>query len=252
MAFNQIVLDFKLMKPLVIIKAGSTFPTTKRQFGDFEDWVIDGCASTDPIFSVIDVIKSQELPEPEGISGAIITGSHSMVTDQASWMVKVEAWIPRVLKQNIPLMGICFGHQLLAQAMGGVVDYHDGGREIGTVPITLTQEGKQDLLTGTLPSVFVGHAAHAQTVKKLPPGAHLLAHNSFESHHAYRLGNNAWGVQFHPEFTAGIMNEYVIEQANSLVSEGYDIETLQSSICNTNNATGLLKGFVGFVKKNES
>lgn len=88
------------MKPLAIIKAGSSFPTTKRQYGDFEDWVIDGCASTDPIFSVIDVIKIQELPEPDGVLGVIITGSHSIVTDQAPWMVKVEAWIPRVLKKN--------------------------------------------------------------------------------------------------------------------------------------------------------
>jgi GMP synthase (glutamine-hydrolysing) len=240
------------MKPLLIIKAGSTFPTTKRQFGDFEDWVIDGCATTDPIFSVIDVILSQELPEPDGISGVIITGSHSMVTDQASWMVKVEAWIPSVIKQNIPFLGICFGHQLLAQAMGGLVAYHDGGREIGTVPITLTQEGKQDPLTGTLPSVFLGQTTHAQTVKKLPIGAKLLAQNSFESHHAYRIGENAWGVQFHPEFTADIMKGYVIEQACSLVSEGYDIETLQSSICNTTNANGLLKRFVEFAKENVS
>ena len=61
-----------------------------------------------------------------------------------------------------------------------------------------------------------------QTVKKLPTGAQLLAQNSFESHHAYRIGKNAWGVQFHPEFTADIMKEYVIEQASSLISEGYD------------------------------
>ena len=155
------------MKPLVIIKAGSTFPTTKRHYGDFEDWVIDGCATTDNNFSVIDAVESQELPEPDGISGVIITGSHSMVTDQASWMDNVEAWIPRVLKQNIPLLGICFGHQLLAHAMGGTVDYHDGGREIGTVPITLTQEGKRDLLTGTLPSVFVGHTTHAPNRQKI-------------------------------------------------------------------------------------
>jgi GMP synthase (glutamine-hydrolysing) len=175
-----------------------------------------------------------------------------MVTDQASWMVKVEAWIPSVLKQNIPCLGICFGHQLLAQAMGGLVDYHDGGREIGTVAITLTQEGKQDPLTGTLPSEFFGHTTHAQTVKKLPIGAKLLAQNSFESHHAYRIGKNAWGVQFHPEFTADIMKGYVIEQASALINGGYDIETLQSSICNTNNANGPLKRFVGFVKENVS
>jgi GMP synthase (glutamine-hydrolysing) len=238
------------MKPLVIIKAGSTFPTTKHKYGDFEDWVIDGCASTDPIISVIDVILSQELPDPDRISGVIITGSHAMVTDQVSWMLKLEAWVRNILEKDIPLLGICFGHQILAQAMGGVVDYHSGGREIGTVPITLTQEGKQDRLLGTLPAIFMGHTTHAQTVKKLPAGAQLLAQNSFEPHHAYRIGKKAWGVQFHPEFTASIMNDYVNEQLDALIDSGQDVKTLQSSICNTDKANGLLNRFIKIVLDN--
>ena len=75
------------MKPLVIIKAGSTFPATKHKYGDFEDWIIDGCAS------------SQELPDPDRISGVIITGSHAMVTDRVSWMLKLEAWIRNILEK---------------------------------------------------------------------------------------------------------------------------------------------------------
>jgi len=240
------------MKPLVIIKAGSTFPATKHKYGDFEDWVIDGCASTDPIFSVIDAIFSQELPESDRISGVIITGSHAMVTDQVLWMLKLEAWVRNILEMNIPLLGICFGHQILAQAMGGVVDYHSGGREIGTVPITLTQEGKQDRLLGALPAVFMGHTTHAQTVKKLPAGAQLLAQNSFEPHHAYRIGKNAWGVQFHPEFTASIMNDYVNEQCDALINSGQDVKTLQSSIRNTDKANGLLNRFIEHVLDNEN
>ena len=240
------------MKPLVIIKAGSTFPATKHKYGDFEDWVIDGCASTDPIFSVIDAIFSQELPESDCISGVIITGSHAMVTDQVLWMLKLEAWVRNILEMNIPLLGICFGHQILAQAMGGVVDYHSGGREIGTVPITLTQAGKQDRLLGALPAVFMGHTTHAQTVKKLPAGAQLLAQNSFEPHHAYRIGKNAWGVQFHPEFTASIMNDYVNEQCDALINSGQDVKTLQSSIRNTDKANGLLNRFIEYVLDNEN
>lgn len=238
------------MKQLVIIKAGSTFPTIKQKFGDFEDWVIDACDSPYELFSVIDMVETLELPDADRLSGVIITGSHAtMVTDQAYWVRKLADWIPQVLKQNIPMLGICFGHQILAQSMGGVVVYHPRGREIGTVSINLTPEGKKDCLLGDLPALFTAHTSHAQTVNRLPEGAQLLAQNSFETHHAYRIGKNAWGVQFHPEFTADIMSRYVIEQASALINDGYDIETLQSEICITNRANGLLKRFVEIVKE---
>jgi GMP synthase (glutamine-hydrolysing) len=239
----------KSMKPLVIIKAGSTFPTIKQNFGDFEDWVVDACDSPDELFSVIDMVESQALPDADRLSGVIITGSHAMVTDQADWVRKLADWIPQVLKQNIPMLGICFGHQILAQSMGGFVAYHPRGREIGTVSITLTPEGKKDCLLGNLPTLFTAHSSHAQTVSRLPDGAQLLAQNSFETHHAYRIGKNAWGVQFHPEFTADIMSRYVIEQTSALINDGYDIETLQSEIRITNKANGLIKRFVEIVKE---
>lgn len=90
-----------------------------------------------------------------------------MVTDQAYWVQKLADWIPKVLDRNIPTLGICFGHQKLAQSLGGLVAFHPGGREIDTVPITLTPEGKQDYLLGALPEVFMD----AQTVIRLPTGA---------------------------------------------------------------------------------
>ena len=70
------------MKPLLIIKAGPTFPTAKQKFGDFEDWVIDACDAPGGV-AIIDMAESQGFPEAERISGVVITGSHAMVTDQA-------------------------------------------------------------------------------------------------------------------------------------------------------------------------
>jgi len=238
------------MKPLVIIKAGPTFLSIKQNFGDFDNWVIDASYSPNEVFLVIDMIENPELPNVEWLSGVIITGSHAMVTDQEPWVLKLIDWIPQILKQNIPMLGICFGHQILAQSMGGLVSYHPGGPEIGTVPITLSPEGKQDCLLGTMPKVFMAHTTHAQTVIRLPAEAHLLAENSFEPHHAYRIGKNAWGVQFHPEFTAEIMNEYVSEQASKLMNDGYDVKALQSAICNTVESNGLLKRFMKIVQEN--
>lgn len=237
---------------LAIIKAGSTFPALKQHLGDFEGWVINGCGALHADFTVFDLAKNPELPDIDKLSGLIITGSHAMVTDLEPWVQNLIAWIPQVVDRQIPMLGICFGHQLLAQAMGGLVAYHPEGREIGSVCITLTEDGKQDYLLGRLPEEFKAHTTHAQTVLRLPIAAKVLAKNTFEAHHAFRIGKNSWGVQFHPEFTADIMNEYIVEQANSLTISGYDVKKLQDSICNTQEANGLLKRFWEITQKNHN
>jgi GMP synthase (glutamine-hydrolysing) len=240
------------MKAFTIIKAGSTFPAISQLLGDFEDWVIRACGLAEDKVSVVNVYGGQALPPVERLSGVIITGSHAMVTDQENWMLELEAWIPRVIEHNVPLLGICFGHQLLAQAMGGRSGYNPKGREIGSVAIGLTLEGKKDRLLGTLPEVFIAHTTHAQTVEELPTNALRLAENPAESNHAFRLGDKAWGVQFHPEFSAGIMSAYVKEQTVTLFKEGHDVTALQSAICDTDAANALIKRFVAIVQEDLS
>jgi GMP synthase (glutamine-hydrolysing) len=234
------------MKAIVIIKTGSTFSFVQQQFGDFEDWMIDGCGLSVADVPVIDVMAGETLPQVESLAGAIITGSTAMVTDQTDWMRSLASWIARAVERNIPVLGVCFGHQILAQAMGGFVDYHPEGREIGTVAIELTEEGRRDPLLGYLPDTFKAHVTHAQTVIRLPANARRLAANAYESHHAFRVGECAWGVQFHPEFTADIMRAYVSEHADTLSRQGCDVDSLTAGIDDTEAANALLKRFHGF------
>jgi len=237
------------MKSFIIIKTGSTLPTLRQRLGDFEDWIIRALGSSNAVITVVNIMAGEALPSVDTISGVIITGSPAMVTDKAAWMQRLVIWIPQVLERNIPLLGICFGHQLLAEAMGGHADYHPKGREIGTVSIQLTPEGKQDRLLGALPDDFLAHTTHAQTVIKLPPNALRLAENSFEIHHAFRLGDSAWGMQFHPEFSADIMSAYVNDQSASLLKKGHNVDELKAAICNTNAASSLLKRFMAIVQE---
>jgi GMP synthase (glutamine-hydrolysing) len=113
--------------------------------------------------------------------------------------VKTAQWLKQVVQKNIPVLGICFGHQLLAHTFGGSVDFHELGEEKGEVEIRLTKEGKQDPLLGVLPEHFKGYASHFQTVTRIPKNAIVLAENDFESTHALAFKENVWGVQFHPE-----------------------------------------------------
>jgi GMP synthase (glutamine-hydrolysing) len=232
------------LKSFVIIKTGSTLSPIRQRFGDFEDWMNAGCGLYGA--PVIDVAGGEALPLPGTLVGAIITGSPAMVTDQSEWMQSLAVWVRQAVREEIPVLGVCFGHQLLAQAMGGHVDYHPEGREIGTVAIELTEEGKRDALLGHLPERFTAHVTHAQSVIRLPANAVRLAANTYEAHQAFRVGECAWGVQFHPEFSAAIMRGYVDEHAAALHEQGRDVAALKAAIADTEAANALLKRFYGY------
>ncbi len=148
-----------------------------------------------------------------------------------------------LLRWKIPLLGICYGHQLLARAMGGEVGYHPAGIETGTVDLTLAPTCADDLLFSSLPHHFLVQADHSQTVTSLPPGAVCLASTDQETNHAFRIGRNAWGLQFHPEFTAEIMSMYISEQAESLRLAGLNVSGLQAGIRETPISRGILEKF---------
>ena len=149
----------------------------------------------------------------------------------------------QVVAAEIPLLGICYGHQLLGRAMGGQVDYHPQGKEVGTFDVRLRTESREDPLFSGLPPQFPVHATHSQSVLTLPPGAVLLAENDFDPHHAFRLGPCAWGVQFHPEYDSRIMRDYIQAQANSLVDTGRNPESLLGAVRETPAANSILKKF---------
>ena len=236
------------MKPVLIIKTGNTFPSIAAEHGDFEDWIISGMRIAENDFSVVSPFMGQPLPGREEFSGIVITGSHSMVSEIQAWAEKVAAWLREVVSGSVPILGICYGHQLIAHAMGGKVDYHPKGREIGTVEVTRTTVAEDDLLFRDLPPVFDAYAAHAQSVVRLPPEAEILASNSFEPHHAFVLNNHVWGVQFHPEFNENIMRAYIIEQRDILQNEGHDISRMISSIRPCIYGESLLRRFCGIIK----
>ena len=153
-------------------------------------------------------------------------------------------WLLTVMEQDIPVLGICFGHQLLAYALGGVVDYHPLGREIGTVTIELNELSAEDDLFATLPICIKAHVTHAQSVRVLPLGAKVLGGNEFEPHHIICFRNNVWGVQFHPEFSEAIMTAYIHEQSLALTELGYDCDALLTAVTATPEASQLLTRFV--------
>jgi GMP synthase (glutamine-hydrolysing) len=171
-----------------------------------------------------------------------------MVTQNLDWSLRVEAWLVPVVTAGIPVLGICYGHQLLAKAMGGKVDFHPGGLEIGTTSITLTADALSDPLFQGLPQVFKIHTCHSQTVLALPPGAAPLANNTHDPHHAFRLGCAAWGVQFHPEYTPDIMAGYIRNMSPMIQALGKDPAEAQQQVTDTPEAAQVLTRFAGLCR----
>jgi GMP synthase (glutamine-hydrolysing) len=170
-----------------------------------------------------------------------------MLTENPPWSRSVEKWIPSILRAGVPFLGICYGHQLLAKAAGGETNYHPAEREFGTVPITLLPPCDNDPLFSSLPPTFPVHVTHSQSVLRLPPGAVRLAGNTHEPNHAFRL-RNAWGVQFHPEYTADVMRSYIAEDASNLASEGVSVADLLAAVVETPHAARVLTNFARLIE----
>jgi GMP synthase (glutamine-hydrolysing) len=220
---------------------GDTMRQCAQKYGDFEHWTIKAAGLNSDGFKVIDA-KKDEFPTFENIHGIIITGSHDMVTDRLEWMEKSSKWLKDADKNDIPIFGVCFGHQLLAQTFGGVVANHPEGPEIGTISINLTDEALNDPIFKDLPQIFLAHATHTQSVLKLPKNAVLLASNCYEGCHAFRIGKSVWGVQFHPEHDENIIKEYVNAQSKNIKN----LPMVLHGICQTPYANSILKKFVDF------
>jgi len=171
------------------------------------------------------------------------------VTENLPWSVKLEKWIQLVFTAQIPILGICYGHQLLAQAAGGRVGFHPQGEEIGTVRIQLLPTCSNDPIFEALPGSFLAHVSHSQTVLELPKAAVRLAASDHEPNHAFRLGECAWGVQFHPEYSARIMRSYIQERANELEAAGVEIVQLLDAVSETPVATDVLRRFSNHVER---
>ena len=231
------------MKRILIVKLGSTFPSLVRKTGDFEDWITDRLGVDPTLVAIVDPILGEALPDPSRYSGIVLTGSHDMVTTRLPWSERTAAWIPAVLRNGVPMLGICYGHQLIAQTMGGVAGNNPQGSEYGTVRVSLSAYGQRDVLFHGLPAEIRAHVSHVQSVLKLPRRARLIASSTGEKHQAYFLPPSAWGIQFHPEFNEPVIATYVEEFADVLRSEGKDPDRIHREITGTPMSEEILRRF---------
>lgn len=190
---------------ITIIETGSPPESVLARCGQTADWFLAALAKIGKKADVIRPYLGEKLPEPVSVTAAIITGSWSMVTDREEWSERIAEWIRKAMPFDIPLFGVCYGHQLMAHALGGIVGDNPAGGETGLADIELTQAGKRNLLLDNFPENFPACVFHRQSVLKPPKDCDILAVSKKDRCQILRYGTSAFSVQFHPEFTSEII-----------------------------------------------
>ena len=235
-------------KPFLLIKTGSSYGPAAEACGDFEGLFRQGLGLPEKGMEVFTPYQGDSIPKAEPYAGVLITGSHRMVTEQNEVTDALCQWLRAITEMDIPILGVCYGHQLLGKAFGGKVSPHPKGPEIGTVTIHLTTEAATDPLFNNTSSTFPAHTTHQQSVLALPKDTLVLASNRHDPHHAIRIGKQTWGVQFHPEFTASIMCDYITKQENLLIKNQQQPQQLKNYVEETPDSTQLLKRFAQYCR----
>ncbi len=239
-------------KPLLVLFTGSAVETVKELHGDFDAHfrVAIGDAWTGPWATAdareISGKTEAKLPGYGELAGVIVTGSSSSVTDRVEtpWMLQLEEWLRGAVTERLPLLGVCFGHQILASALGGEVRKNPRGRHIGSLVVRRDPDAQHDPLLDGLPDEFHANVSHRDHVAIAPPGIRRLITADHDDLHAFAAGPSARAVQFHPEFHDRIVRGYIGARREILQTEGLDPDALDRSVVDAPHARQILRNFV--------
>lgn len=166
------------------------------------------------------------LPDPGSYAAVVVMGGPMGAYDDEAhpWLPAVRDLLRTAVAQQVPTLGICLGGQLLAGALGGQVRPGDEGPEIGPALVAKRDVAASDRLFGPVPFTPDVLHWHYDVVTRLPAGATLLASSTRYEVQAFRVGESAWGTQFHVETTPEQVRRWAAADAGRLAEEGWDVD----------------------------
>lgn len=190
-----------------ILQCGQSPAQLKRDLGDYPDMFVRLLAGRGFEFTTWHV-EGMEFPQDiHDADGWLLTGSRHGAYEDHAFIPPLEDFIRRVHDAGVPMVGICFGHQIIAQALGGTVVKHPGGWAVGA----------QDYDFGGRPVTL--NAWHQDQVVALPPGAQVAGRNAFCENAALIYGDRAFTVQAHPEFGDDFIQGLMDTRAKGVVPD---------------------------------
>lgn len=237
---------------ILVVKTGEALAPVRRRRGDFEHWIAEGLGRPLDSLEVASVYLGEPLPSPDSIAGVVVTGSPAMVTERPEWSEAAALWLAKLVEgDKMPVLGLCYGHQLIAHGLGGEVGTNPEGREMGTVDVSFPAAVDEEAVVGSNGDLgplfesgaFPSHMSHVESVLRAPEGARILAQTALDPHSVLAFGPRQWGVQFHPEFDRDIMQGYVEARRDILIGEGLDPDAMIDAAVETDSITRVLARF---------
>ena len=201
-----------------ILETGEVHPDLKARYGDYPAMFEALLRTADPglDFAVVRVVAGEMPASPSQADAWLVTGSRHGVYDDLPWIEPLKAFLRASVAARVPVIGICFGHQLLAEALGGRAAKSDNGWGLGVQDYELT--ARAGWMDG-LPDRFSVRALHQDQVVALPPGATVLATSPHCAYAAIAYGDpeapDAITLQPHPEFGPEFMDELLALRAGT-------------------------------------
>jgi GMP synthase-like glutamine amidotransferase len=187
--------------------------------------------------TVVRAHDGDALPETlDGYDALIVLGGDQSAYPNAAgepgapWFPQVEALLRKAVRNHVPTLGVCLGAQLLAGAHGGLVERSTSGPEIGPGLVGKRDAADTDPLFKFVPLLPDVIQWHSDEITELPIGAVLLAASSRYPHQAFRLGDRAWGLQFHIECDVPMIEEWARTDRAALDELGYDGDVVVAAI----------------------
>ena len=206
----------RLLPDLLVVQTGTAARDLVAKHGDYPRWFEEALGAR---LRIVRAHEGERLADPPaGTKGIIVSGSPLSLTAPEPWMDELGDRLLRLGAAGVPILGVCFGQQLLGRSSGSTIVRNPKGREIGTVRVQLTPEGRKDPLS-----------------------------NETCATQAFRLSETVAAVQFHPEITPEIMRDLIGTRADAIRAEGGDPARLRREVRDTGSSK-ILRSFADLAR----